>query len=203
MSKHPGGPHAIVRIGEVERTMLVHPADSSLFDLLLLLQRDAGATTLTQILFELIQTYRTYQSMLLEAQDKEHQAMVFKVFQTKLIGFFDKVISHTTMMPNVNKVAVAAKDFVKNKAAEFQPQLEELFAQEKFDQAVDVLVLLLKGNLNHVIIPAGGFWARLFGRVLPVDPVVDLLGSWLKNNRVLFKDAAGDGNPMSAIGEES
>lgn len=178
--------------------MIVTPADASLFDLLVLLQKDSGAATLTQILFELVHTYRTYQSMLLDAKNKEKQEMVFKLFQTKLVGFFDKVISNTSRLPNINRVAVAAKEFVVDKAATFQPQLEELFDQGKFDQAVDVLVTLLKGNLNMVKIKAPGLLG-FFGRLVPIDPIIDLLGSWLKNNRTLFKEAAGDGNPMSSV----
>ncbi len=126
--------------------------------------------------------------------------MVIMKLKERMVMFFDLIIASTSKSPNLQKVAVEAKAFVLLNLAVLQPALEVLFEQGRYDAAIDLLVSVLKGNLNKLRIPftgpLGWLWTLLLGSV-PIDPLIDQLGVWLKANREMFKGSIGDGNPLA------
>ncbi len=119
--------------------------------------------------------------------------MILQEFKKRIDLFFALVISRTGSLPNVNKVAVAARDFIEGRYGQIQAQLEMLFEQGRFDEGVNLLVALLKQGLKGLKIPYTGplawLW-NLFGSQA-IDPIIDQLGNWLKANRELFKGTIG------------
>lgn len=181
------------RVGEdVPKPVTIVQCDGRIIEALTRLSSIPDVDSLTLLLYELNENYRT---LISKQFGKEYEIMVFTKFKAQFTVVLDRIVSNTARMPLLNKVAVGAKDFTLQRLEAFQPVLEGVFDEAKFNAAIDAFILLLKGNLNHVVIPATGFWGRLFGRVLPVDPIITQLGEWMKDNRELFKVWAGDSGP--------
>jgi hypothetical protein len=188
---------AIVTTEEGTRTVTLVKCDATLIKALTsLVELSADSSDLLHMLYELNETYRIY---IANQFGKEYEIMVFAKFKIKIDSLFDRLIARTTNLPAINKVAVEAKKAIDIRLAELQPQLEKLFIKEDFDKGVDFLVLVLKGSLRTLKIPAPGFLGWLLGKTLPIDPIIDSLGQYMKANRELFADGIADGNPLAEV----
>ncbi len=185
---------AILQQGEIEREVTIVQCNAKLLNNLVQLSSLPDLDNLVLLLHELNENQRL---ILSKQYGKEYEIMVFAKFKSQFSVVLDRIVSNTTRLPLLNRVAVAAKEYTLQRLEQFQPILEGVFDEAKFNAAVDGFVILLRGNLNHVVIPASGFWGRLFGRLVPVDPFINQLGEWMKENRELFKVWAGESGPIT------